>query len=293
MSNALHKEPCSIPDEGDPIRSLIKLMTILRDPEKGCPWDLKQTWNSLIPYTLEEAYEVADAVQRQESRAIQEELGDLLLQVIFYSQLAEEEGAFTFNDVAATCFDKMVRRHPHVFEHADIKTAEEQEASWERIKQQERLHAGSSGVSSSTGSTEESTLDGLTNGLPALIRAMKLQKKAAQIGFDWENALDVLEKVKEEVHEVQHELQHATLTPDASDERLCDEIGDLFFSVVNLARKSKIDPELALRAANVKFERRFRSLEKHLKTIGKNPKSAGIAELERAWAFVKKQNPGL
>ena len=288
MTNNLATKSCAIPDDSDPVQALVALMALLRHPEKGCPWDLKQTWSSLIPYTLEEAYEVADAVQTQDTKQIREELGDLLLQVIFYSQLAEEEGAFTFHDVAATCFDKMVRRHPHVFHDAHIKTAEEQEASWERIKQQERLQASSSSLSIEA---EESALDGITRGLPAITRALKLQKKAAQVGFDWPEASDVLDKVHEELQEVQDEISCVRTDPEAAQGRLCDEIGDLFFSVINLARKSKIDPELALRAANVKFERRFRSLEIHLKSLGTEPKNASMTELEAAWNYVKKRTP--
>ena len=227
------------------IAPLLEIMARLRDPERGCPWDVQQTFETVVPYTIEEAYEVADAIDRKDIGALKEELGDLLLQVVFHARMAEEAGQFDFADVVAGIVDKMVRRHPHVFGDASVEDAEAQTRAWEEHKRRER------------GGEDASALAGIARGMPEWQRALKLQKRAALVGFDWPDPLAVLEKLEEEVVEVRAELH----TPDPDAARVTDEIGDLLFVVVNLARKAKVDVSAALRHANAKFERRFRAME--------------------------------
>ncbi len=234
-------------------RSLDRLLTImarLRDPEHGCPWDREQDFSAIAPYTIEEAYEVADAIARGDTVALKDELGDLLFQVVFHARMAEEAGLFAFEDVAAAIADKMERRHPHVFGTAEVASVAAQNEAWEAHKAVERRsRAQEQGL-------PESVLDGVALALPALMRAVKLQRRASQIGFDWPNARAVFDKIAEEIGELSAELDRA-----ADRARLEDEMGDILFAVTNLARKLEIDPELALRGATAKFERRFRRLE--------------------------------
>jgi ATP diphosphatase len=227
------------------IAPLLEIMARLRDPESGCPWDVQQTFETIVPYTIEEAYEVADAIDRKDIGALKDELGDLLLQVVFHARMAEEAGQFDFADVVAGIVDKMVRRHPHVFGDASVEDAEAQTRAWEEHKRRER------------GGEDASALAGIARGMPEWQRALKLQKRAALVGFDWPDPLAVLEKLEEEVAEVRAELR----TPDPDVARVTDEIGDLLFVGVNLARKANVDVSAALRHANAKFERRFRAME--------------------------------
>jgi len=255
------------------IRALIEVMARLRDPTGGCPWDREQDFRSIAPYTIEEAYEVADAIERAAMDELREELGDLLFQVVFHSRMAEEAGHFGFDDVVAAIVDKMVRRHPHVFGDAEVADAEEQTRAWEAGKAAERAAKGDSG--------EPGILAGVTLGLPALSRAEKLQKRAARVGFDWPDAMGALDKVDEELDEVRTELvtaDHASLG---------DEIGDLLFAAVNLARHCGIDPEAALRGANHKFERRFGEIERRLAGLGRTPHESDLEEMDSLWQAVK------
>jgi MazG family protein len=252
---------------------LLSIMARLRDPEGGCPWDLEQNFATIAPYTIEEAYEVADAIARKDMGALREELGDLLLQVVFHAQMAQEAGDFAFEDVARAINEKMIRRHPHVFGEVDIASADAQVENWEVIKEAERQKKAENA----------SILADIPAALPALMRAEKLQKRAARVGFDWEDAGGVIEKIREELAECE-----AALTDKAA---LSEEIGDLLFAVANLARFEGIDPEEALRGANRKFTRRFGHIEA---TLGAGLKEAGIAEMERLWNEAKakeKPNP--
>ena len=259
------------------IEKLIEIMQSLRDPENGCPWDLEQDFQSLIPYTIEEAYEVADAIEQNDLEDIKGELGDLLFQIVFYSQLGKEQSAFDFNDVAETISDKLIRRHPHVFSDAKIKNSEEQTKEWEKIKQQERE------IKSIKNSSELSILDDVSRALPSLMRSEKLQKRAAREGFDWPNIQDVMLKVNEELNEV-----HQELDADVQDkEKIEEEIGDLFFSCINLSRHAGLDAEQCVRKANLKFERRFRELEKTAKNKGLQVSEINIDDLEKLWQEVK------
>jgi ATP diphosphatase len=233
-----------------PLDRLLAIMARLRDPERGCPWDRVQNFSTIAPYTIEEAYEVADAVARGDQTALKDELGDLLFQVVFHARMAEEARLFAFDDVAAAIADKMLRRHPHVFGNAEIATAAAQNEAWEGHKAAERHNqARRAGV-------RESVLDGVALALPALLRAAKIQRRAARIGFDWPDAGPVIEKVLEEIAELRTEIER-----DAEPAVLEDELGDILFAVANLARKLEIDPEAALRRATAKFERRFRRVE--------------------------------
>lgn len=236
------------------IRELVEIMARLRDPQDGCPWDLEQDFSTIAPYTIEEAYEVADAIDRQDLPALKDELGDLLLQVMFHARMAEEQGAFAFGDVVASICDKMIRRHPHVFGDASVEDAQAQTASWEAIKQAEREAAGESDVSA---------LAGISRGLPEWQRAIKLQNRAARVGFDWPDHAPVIDKLHEEIDEVRAEFAALAAAPDDGQARvrLQEEIGDLLFVAANLARHAKVDVGTALRGANHKFERRFRAME--------------------------------
>jgi ATP diphosphatase len=256
------------------IARLIEIMAALRTPGSGCPWDLQQTFRTIAPYTLEEAYEVADAIARGNLDDLKDELGDLLLQVAFHARMAEEQGAFDFGDVVETVTAKLVRRHPHVFAGADGRTAKAVEGLWEHIKLQEKAERG--GEAAPAGA-----LAGVPVALPALTRALKLQNKAGKVGFDWNDPRAVLAKIREEADEIDAELDN----PDKS--KVAAEIGDLLFAVVNLARHLDADPEDVLRHASLKFERRFGSIERALAAHGKTPKDASLAEMDALWDAAK------
>ena len=241
-------------DSGACIDDLLAIMARLRDPASGCPWDVAQTFATIAPYTIEEAYEVADAIDRGDLADLRDELGDLLLQVVFHARMAEEQGAFDFHDVVAAISDKMTRRHPHVFADAVVEDAQAQTGAWEIQKQAERAAAGSD---------DHSALAGIARGLPEWQRALKLQHRAARVGFDWPGPTPVIAKLHEEIEEVRAEFAAVASAPAeaAAQDRLEDEIGDLLFVCANLARHAKVDPGTALRRANRKFERRFRAME--------------------------------
>ena len=259
------------------IRRLVDIMAALRDPETGCPWDVEQTFASIAPYTIEEAYEVADAIERGDSHELRDELGDLLLQVVFHARMAEEAGLFDFGDVVEAITAKLVRRHPHVFGEARGMDAEGVKALWGRIKDEEKRKR-----SEAVGETAaEGALGGVPVALPALTRALKLQEKAGKVGFDWNDARAVIAKLREEIAEVEAEID------DNDPEALSADIGDLLFAAVNLARHVKAVPEAALRAANAKFERRFAHIEERLAERGRKPESADLDEMEALWTEAK------
>lgn len=254
-----------------PIDRLLEIMATLRDPQRGCAWDREQTFATIAPYTVEEAYEVADAIDHGDMAALKDELGDLLFQVVFHSQMAAEQGSFAFDDVATAIADKMIRRHPHVFGDAEVRDAETQTVAWEATKADERAAKGHGSV-----------LDGVARSLPPMTRALKLQNRAARVGFDWALPSDVIAKIAEEVDEIKHEIDiHA------EQDRLEDEMGDVLFACVNLARKLKIDPEGALKRANAKFDRRFRHVETELNAAGRRPEDATLDEMEALWVDAK------
>ena len=267
-----------------PIDELLAIMARLRDPKGGCPWDVAQTFASVAPYTIEEAFEVADAIARSDMPALKDELGDLLLQVVFHARMAEESGLFGFADVVDAICQKMTRRHPHVFGNTSVKDAAAQTVSWENIKAAERAEA----VLANGG--PPSVLDGIPAGMPAMKQAEKLQKRAARVGFDWTEAKDVLGKIREELEEVAAEFEQADGS--ARSERLTDEVGDMLFACVNLARKANIDPGMALRGTNLKFDRRFRRVEALLATQGRRPVEATLAEMETLWIQAKNEERG-
>jgi ATP diphosphatase len=258
-------------DERD-IARLTGIMRRLRDPKTGCPWDIAQDFTSIAPYTIEEAYEVAGAIEDGDWPALKDELGDLLLQVVYHARMAEERGLFDFGDVVDAISTKMIRRHPHVFGDADaIGSAAAQTVAWEDHKKKERAAKAQTGV-----------LDDVPRDLPALMRALKLQKRASSVGFDWESASKVLEKVVEEAHEIVEAQQEGL-----PQEKIEEEVGDLLFVMANLARHLKIEPETALRAANAKFVKRFRFIEKMLTEAGRTPAEASLAEMEALWIRAK------
>lgn len=257
------------------IDTLLSIMARLRDPDAGCPWDLEQNFQSIAPYTLEEAYEVVDAIESKEPDDLRDELGDLLFQVVFHSRLAAEAGWFDFAGVVAGICDKLVRRHPHVFADAFVADAEAQTREWEKHKQREQ--AG-----------EQGTLAGVPVALPALARAYKLQKKAAHAGFDWPDATGVIAKVEEELQELHEEMNRAV-----DRDALLDECGDLLFAAVNLVRHAGIDPETALRAANRKFIRRFAQVETLCKQAGQAVSSTDLDTLNRYWEQAKSAEQGI
>lgn len=271
-----------------PLDRLLTIMARLRDPAGGCPWDVEQTFATIAPHTIEEAYEVADAIARGDLPGLKEELGDLLLQVVFHARMAEEQGAFAFADVAEAICDKLIRRHPHVFADASIDSAEAQTRAWESHKAAERA-ARPSGAEASE--AVGGTLAGVTLGLPALLRAAKLQARAARVGFDWPDASSALPKVAEELAELAAEIEGEVPTGPAAEarrrDRLEDELGDLLFAVVNVARKLTIDPEAALRRANGKFEHRFAGIEARLREDGRALEGTPLAEFDRLWDEVK------
>ena len=251
-------------------------MARLRDPDGGCPWDLEQSFETIAPHTIEEAHEVADAIGAGDLDGLRDELGDLLFQVVFYAQMAEEAGKWAFPDVVARIADKMERRHPHVFGDAAVATAEAQTAAWEQHKAAERR------ATAAAHGDRVSALDGVPLGLPALTRALKLQRRAAQIGFDWPTVRAVLNKLDEERAELKAELDG-----EGDSARVADELGDILFTHVNLARHLAIDPETALRQANAKFERRFRQIETWLTEDGHDAESASLEEMETLWRRAK------
>jgi nucleoside triphosphate diphosphatase len=263
----------SLPRE--PMARLLAVMAWLRDRQHGCPWDIDQTFKTIAPYTIEEAYEVADAIERSDLPALKEELGDLLLQVVYHAQIASEAQAFSFDDVAKAIANKMVDRHPHVFADARIDTAEAETVSWEARKAAERAAKQTS--------EPAGALDGVARALPALLRAEKIQKRAARVGFDWKDTAPVIDKIEEELGELRAEMEAGTV----DQARLTDELGDVLFAVANLARHCKVDPEAALRATNDKFERRFGYIERQLAKQGRKPADATLDEMEALWQEAK------
>ncbi len=274
-----------MPDAADsppPIDRLREVMRRLRDPKSGCPWDVEQSFATIAPYTIEEAYEVAEAIQNDDMDALKDELGDLLLQVVFHAQMAAEARRFDFDAVADAIADKMIRRHPHVFADQVIDGAAAQTKAWETQKAAERAaKARAAGV-------PPSALDGVTVGLPALTRALKLQKRAGRVGFDWKEAAPIRDKIMEELDELGAEMAAPTRDKD----RLEDELGDLLFACVNLARHLEVDPESALRRTNAKFERRFRRVEALLAADGKRPEQTSLDTMERLWERAKREERG-
>jgi MazG family protein len=273
------------------IARLIDIMAALRTPATGCPWDLEQSFRSVAPYTIEEAYEVADAIERGDLDDLREELGDLLLQVVFHARMAQEAGAFAFDDVVEAICDKLVRRHPHVFHSNNVfgeaaaMSPGAVSAQWSEIKAREKAIRAERRARAGMAETPASVLDGVSLALPALTRAVKLQEKAGEVGFDWANARLVLDKIREETEEVAAELPADNNC--APCPALTEEIGDLLFVVANLARHVGADPEQALRGANAKFERRFHFIERRLKDAGKTPRGSTLDEMEALWVEAK------
>ncbi|GGO57586.1 ATP diphosphatase [Roseovarius pacificus] len=264
------KDPTTHGSHGSMPR-LLEIMRRLRDPDSGCPWDIEQDFGTIAPYTIEEAYEVADAIERADWDELRGELGDLLLQVVFHAQIADDRGLFAFDDVANAIADKMVARHPHVFgDESRDKSAEQQTRDWEAIKAAERADKAQTGV-----------LDGVAVGLPALLRALKLQKRAARVGFDWPETTQVLDKIAEESAEL---VEAAETLPQ---DKIEEEMGDLLFVMTNLARHLEVDPEAALRRANAKFTRRFARIEDWLAEAGKTPEQSDLAEMDALWNRAK------
>ncbi|MCB8820741.1 nucleoside triphosphate pyrophosphohydrolase [Microvirga rosea] len=266
------------------ISRLLEIMAALRTPETGCPWDVEQTFASITPYTIEEAYEVVDAIERGDLSDLKDELGDLLLQVVFHARMAEEQGAFAFPDVVEAITRKLIRRHPHVFGGTRNLSPEEVKNLWDDIKRQEKIDKAAERArlsqSAETG-PESGFLSGVPTALPALTRAQKLTTKAAKVGFDWPDTAQVIDKIHEELDEV----REAATSRDA--DRIEDEIGDLLFAVTNLARHYGIDPESALRRTNLKFERRFRSIEEALAQQGRTLQDASLDKMEELWVKAK------
>jgi len=259
------------------IARLLEIMAALRTPGAGCPWDLEQNFSTIAPYTIEEAYEVADAIAKGDLQDLREELGDLLLQVVFHARMAEEQGAFDFGAVVEAITSKLLRRHPHVFGDARGLSPRQVEGLWARIKAEEKAERAARGGAP----TEQGALAGVPVAMPALTRAFKLQGKAGQVGFDWNDPMAVLSKIREECDEIEAEI--------ATGDRIkaTAEVGDLLFAVVNLARHLDADPEATLRAANDKFSRRFASIERALAAAGKTPQDSTLAEMDALWDAAK------
>ncbi len=280
-------------DSDSAMENLLKIMAMLRDPEFGCPWDLEQSIRSLVPYTIEEVYEVVDAIERDDLVDLEDELGDLLFQVVFYAQIAREQASFSFPDVANGISAKLVRRHPHVFPQGKLElfgnkqalTADEVVMNWEAIKELERAEKRAKRGSQSE-TVEHSVLDDVPRALPALERARKLQKRAARAGFDWDEITPVLAKLKEEIAELEQAIEQ-DLTEQAGRDGIHRELGDVLFSVVNLARHLDEDPEVVLRSANQRFEERFRWIELTLQKQGKKLQNATLTELDALWDQAK------
>ncbi|KGQ52791.1 nucleoside triphosphate hydrolase [Gallibacterium anatis 10672-6] len=256
------------------LEKFAEIIAKLRDPNGGCPWDLEQTYQTMPPHILEEAYEVVEAINQDDRKELKEELGDLLMQVVFLSKLAQEEGAFTLDDVIDGITDKIIRRHPHVFGEIKAENSEEVLKNWENIKQQERYQK-----------EQFSILDNVPIALPSLLRAAKLQKRCAKVGFDWSELEPTIQKVEEELQEVRDEVSKQPQNPQAIEE----EIGDLLFASVNVARHLKLNPEEALRKANLKFERRFRQVEQSILASGRQLEQVSLAEMDLIWDQVKQQ----
>jgi nucleoside triphosphate diphosphatase len=263
------------------IARLIEIMAALRTPGTGCPWDLEQNFATIAPYTLEEAYEVADAIARNDLQDLREELGDLLLQVVFHARMAQEQGAFDFADVVETLTEKLIRRHPHVFGDARELSPDAVKGLWERIKAEEKALRARTRGSNGNSKAADGALSGVPVTLPALTRALKLQTKAGRVGFDWNDPLAVLAKIREEADEIEAELTAGNRAEAAT------ETGDLLFAVVNLARHLDADPEAVLRATNRKFERRFAAIEHALAQRGKTPQDSTLAEMDALWDEAK------
>jgi ATP diphosphatase len=264
------------------LSDLLAVMAGLRTPGTGCPWDLEQTFATIAPYTIEEAYEVADAIAHDDIAGLKDELGDLLLQVVYHARMAQEQDAFAFDDVVDAITRKMIRRHPHVFGTAEERAAGAAPGFWDRIKAQEK------GDEASTGSL----LDEVPTALPALTRAIKLQNKAAKVGFDWPSLSPVLAKLKEELAELEDAIAKSAAGSETSARAIDEEFGDLLFVVANLARHLKLDPEASLRAANQKFVRRFRYIEERLAADGRTPSDSDLAEMDALWDDAKAKERG-
>ncbi|PCI50497.1 MAG: nucleoside triphosphate pyrophosphohydrolase [Alphaproteobacteria bacterium] len=260
------------------ISELIAIMQRLRSPDGGCPWDIEQDFSTIAPYTIEEAYEVAEAIEANDMPHLKDELGDLLFQVVFHARIAQEKGHFNFDDVVESICDKMTRRHPHVFGGAAYRDSEEQTRAWEAQKARERKQKNQ----------QASALDGVTSGLPALTRAIKLQNRAARVGFDWPDTSQVLDKLNEEMAELSHELTQAKKGDD-NQNRITEEFGDMMFVYANLARHLNIDPESALRSANYKFEKRFRQVEHLAGQQDETLENMTLDKMDQLWNRVKAQ----
>lgn len=265
--------------ELDRIEALLRIMARLRDPDGGCPWDLEQNFSTIAPYTIEEAFEVADAIERGDMADLREELGDLLLQVVFHAQMASEAGIFGFPDVVRAICEKMIRRHPHVFGDEEARSAGMVKGRWDEIKAEERAAKGNA--------TQISILDDVPLALPALARAVKLQARAARVGFDWPSTAEVIDKLNEEMLELSEELAKG-----GEHDRIEDELGDLLFVYANLARHLKVDPEAALRRANAKFRRRFSRIEEKLAARGSTPEQSTLEEMDVLWNEAKREERG-
>lgn len=266
------------PSEMDKIDALLEIMARLRDPDGGCPWDLEQTYATIAPYTIEEAYEVADAIEQGDMEGLKDELGDILLQVVFHAQMAKEDGTFEFADVVRAICEKMIRRHPHVFGDEEQRNAGSVKGRWEEIKAEEKA---------AKGTVAGSILDDVPHALPALSRAVKLQNRAARVGFDWPDTSQVIDKLNEEMLELSAEVAKG-----GDADRLEDEMGDLLFVYANLARHLKVDPEAALRRANAKFRRRFGRIEEKLAAEGRKPEQSTLEEMDALWNEAKREERG-
>ena len=270
-------------DASGDIRRLLEIMAALRTPVTGCPWDIEQTFESIKPYTIEEAYEVADAIERRDMGDLCDELGDLLLQVVFHARMAEEAGEFTFEDVVKAVTAKMIRRHPHVFARSDADTPDAVKLQWDAIKRQEKAERAARRAE--RGITEDfkaGHLGSVQRSFPALMEALKLQEQAAKVGFDWSDAAPILDKLEEEIGELRSALK------EGKQEKVADELGDLIFATVNIGRHVKADPEMALRGTNTKFRRRFRHIEEQLAAHGETLDGASLERMEELWQDAKK-----